>query len=79
MAKNGRGAEPEIKAVGWKVPEPLRRRLNSHAEYLSVEEETTVGTMIAPWLEERLKIEERKRALLTLGIEEKDLPKASHK
>ena len=66
-----------LKSVGWKIPEPLRRRLNSHAEYLSVEKETPTEAMIAGWLEERVEIEERKRALRKLGIEEKDLPKRS--
>lgn len=70
---------PEGKPVGWKIPEPLRRRLNSHAEYLSAEKEISVGVMVAPWLEERLQLEERKRALRTLGIDEKDLPKPSKK
>lgn len=68
---------PKPKPVGWKIPESLRHRLNSHMEYLSVEKETSVGAMISPWLEERLLIEERKRALRTLEIEEKDLPKPS--
>jgi hypothetical protein len=70
---------PKPKPVGWKVPESLRHRLNSHAEYLSVEKETSVGAMISPWLEERLVVEERKRALRTLGIAEKDLPKKAQK
>lgn len=68
-----------IKPVGWKVPEKLRHRLNSHAEYLSAEqgEEVSVGTMITPWLEERIQMEERERALKTLELTEKDLPKPS--
>ena len=65
----------EMKAVGWKIPEPLRRGLNSHSEYLSVENETSTDFMVAQWLEERLKIEDRARALRTLGLSEKDLPK----
>jgi hypothetical protein len=63
------------KSVGWKIPEPLRRRLNSHSEYLSVVKETATEDMVADWLQERIEIEERKRALHTLGIEEKDLPR----
>ena len=69
----------ETKPVGWKIPEALRRRLNSHVEYLSIENETSVGAMITPWLEERLLVEERKRALKTLGIAEGDLPKKARK
>jgi hypothetical protein len=70
---------PEAKSVGWKIPEKLRHRLNSHAEHLSAEggEEVSVGAMITPWLEERIHIEERKRALQTLKITEKDLPNSS--
>jgi hypothetical protein len=67
--------EPKHKAVGWRISEPLRHRLTSHAEYLSVDKETSTEAMVAEWLEERLQIEERKRALRTLAIEEKDLPK----
>jgi len=65
------------KSVGWKIPEPLRRRLNSHSEYLSADKETATEAMVAEWLQERIEIEERKRALRTLGIEEQDLPKKS--
>jgi hypothetical protein len=71
--------KPERKSAGWKVPESLRHRLNSHMEHLSVEVETDVGAMITPWLEERISIEERKRALKTLGITEEDLPKKARK
>jgi len=67
------------KNLGWKISEQLRRRLNSHAEYLSAPEETSTDEMIADWLETRLKIEERVRALQILGMEEKDLPKSARK
>jgi hypothetical protein len=67
------------KNLGWKISEQLRRRLNSHAEYLSATEETSTDEMIADWLETRLKIEERVRALQILGMEEKDLPKSARK
>jgi DNA-directed RNA polymerase subunit H (RpoH/RPB5) len=63
-----------LKPVGWKIPEPLRRRLNSHSEYLSVKNDTPTEMMVAEWLGERIEIEERKRALRKLEIEEKDLP-----
>jgi hypothetical protein len=63
------------KAVGWRIPEPLRRGLNSHAEYLSIENETPTDAMVALWLQERLRVEERARALRTLGIGEKELHK----
>ena len=66
-----------LKPVGWKIPEPLRRRLNSHSEYLSVEKETTTDAMVTEWLEERIEIEERKRALRILGIDEKAISKRS--
>lgn len=79
MADTGKTPEAEGKAVGWKIPEPLRRRLNSHAEYLSVEKEISVGAMVSPWLDERLQLEERKRALATLGIAEKDIHKNAKK
>ena len=63
------------KQVSWRIPESLRRRLNSHVEYLSIKEETDAEILVAQWLDERLQSEERKRALNTLGIEEQDLPK----
>ena len=63
------------KHVSWRISEALRHRLLSHAEYLSLDSETTTEQMVAKWLEEKLAIEEKKRALRTLGIEEKDLPK----
>jgi hypothetical protein len=66
--------EEKKKRVGWYIPEPLRHGLNSHAEHLSVEKPTTTDEMVARWLEERLKIEDRKRALQRLGIHEDDLP-----
>jgi hypothetical protein len=76
MAKDGKLADSqEIKAVGWKIPEPLRRGLNSHSEYLSIENETSTDAMVALWLSERLKVEEKARALRTLGLNEKDLPR----
>jgi hypothetical protein len=69
------------KAVGWRIAEPLRHRLTSHAEHLSAEAKKEVSTesMVAEWLEERLQAEERKRALKTLGITEDDLPKKARK
>ena len=76
MAKDGKLADSqEIKAGGWKIPEPLRRGLNSHSEYLSIENETSTDAMAALWLSERLKVEEKARALRTLGLNEKDLPR----
>ena len=71
----------EPKATGWKISEGLRQLLNSHAEYIAAEEKkkTDVSAMVEKWLEERLRQEERKRALRTLGIEEKDLSKRGHK
>jgi hypothetical protein len=78
-ATENKAGQPETKSVGWRIPEPLRRRLNSHSEYLSVEKETPTEAMVAQWLEERVQIEERKRALETLGIDEKDLPRTSRK
>jgi hypothetical protein len=69
------GSDPKSKQVSWRIPESLRRRLNSHVEYLSIEEETDTEDMVTQWLEDRLAIEERARALRTLAIEEKDLPK----
>jgi hypothetical protein len=68
-------AQSKAKQVSWRISEALRHRLTSHAEYLSLETETDTETMVAEWLEERLAVEERKRSLRTLGIEEKDLPK----
>ena len=66
---------PKHKPTGWRIPEALRHLLTSHAEYLSAEgEEVTTENMVAEWLEDRLKVEDRKRALKTLGIAEKDLP-----
>ncbi len=81
MPPREKGASPpKYKQVSWRIPEPLRRRLNSHAEYLcSIDKETDTETMVEGWLKERLKMEERKRALRTLGIEEKDLAKLSQK
>jgi hypothetical protein len=70
----GKDGEPKPKPVGWRIDEALRHRLTSHAEYLAAEKETTTEAMVAEWLEEKLKIEDRKRALRTLRIEEKDLP-----
>jgi hypothetical protein len=55
------------KQVSWRISEALRHRLLSHAEYLSVEKETTTESMVAEWLGERLKIEEMRRSLRTLG------------
>jgi hypothetical protein len=74
MAGSGEDNDPK-KHVSWRISERLRHRLTSHAEYLSVEEEMTTEAMIEKWLDERLRIEERKRALRTLALEEKDLPK----
>ena len=73
--------QAEGKPVGWRISEALRHRLNSHAEYLSATsgKETSVGEMISPWLDEKLRLEERARALSTLAIGEKDLPKQSRK
>lgn len=68
-------SESKSKQVSWRIPESLRHRLLSHAEYLSVEKETSTESMVAEWLEEKLAAEEKKRALRTLGIEEKDVPK----
>lgn len=70
---------PKPKATGWRISERLRHLLTSHAEYLSAEEGKDVSTesMVAEWLEERLRTEERKRALKTLGLKEKDVPKSS--
>jgi hypothetical protein len=82
MATSDKNTElPDAKSVGWKIPEPLRRRLNSHAEYLSAEkgEEISTGAMVSPWLEERIQLEDRKRALKTLGITEESLPKKARK
>jgi hypothetical protein len=62
--------ENKSKQVSWRIPESLRHRLLSHAEYLSVEEVTTTEAMVGKWLEERLEIEEKFRALRTLGIAE---------
>ena len=70
-------SENKSKQVSWRIPESLRHRLLSHAEYLSVEKEVSTEAMVGEWLAERLQIEERKRALSTLAIEEKDLPKRS--
>lgn len=72
MKPTGNG-DNTTKAVGWKIPERLRRLLNSHAEYLSAEGETSTDEMVADWLEDRLKTEDRKRALKTLGITEEEL------
>ncbi len=69
------GEQPKPKSVGWRIAESLRHKLTSHAEYLSVEKEMSTEAMVANWLEERLQIEDRKRALRTLGIEEKDVPR----
>ena len=67
---------PKKVQAGWKIPESLRRRLNSHAEYLSsVDKPIRTEEMIAPWLQDRLVVEEKKRALRTLEIEESDLTK----
>ena len=65
MAPQG-DPDSKKKQTSWKIPVWLRHRLNSHAEYLAAEAETddeadTEG-MVAEWLEDRLKIEERKRA-----------------
>lgn len=68
-------ADEKSKQVSWRIPESLRHRLLSHAEYLSTEKETTTEAMVGEWLKERLEQEEKKRALRTLGIEEKDIPK----
>lgn len=58
---------PENKPVGWRIPDSLRHRLTSHAEYLiSQGNETNTEIMVAAWLEERLKPEEIKRAYDTL-------------
>jgi len=65
------------KQVSWRISDSLRHRLVSHAEYLSVEKETSTELMVSQWLDERLQVEERKRALRTLAVEEKDLPKRS--
>jgi hypothetical protein len=76
MTVSGKNGEtPKPTAVGWRIPEPLRHRLTSHAEYLAVEKETSTESMVAKWLEERLLVEERARALRTLEITEEDLPK----
>jgi len=63
------------KQVSWRIPDSLRHRLTSHAEYLAAEKETSTESMVSVWLEERLQLEERKRALRTLALEEKDLLK----
>lgn len=73
MPDSGKGEQRKLKRTGWRIPEPLRHRLTSHAEYLAAETETTTEEMVAKWLEERLRVEERARALRTLGITEKDL------
>lgn len=77
MPNSGKVDTPPTKArqVSWRISEALRHRLTSHAEYLSLEIETDTETMVADWLEERLAVEERKRSLSTLGIDERDLPK----
>jgi hypothetical protein len=67
------------KQVSWRIPVALRHGLLSHAEHLSKEKETTTEKMVTQWLEERLKAEERARALRTLGITEEDLPKKAPK
>jgi hypothetical protein len=80
MTTSGKlGKERRSKATGWRIPEPLRHRLTSHAEYLSVEKETSTESMVAEWLEERLRVEERARALRTLEITEEDLPRKALK
>jgi cob(I)alamin adenosyltransferase len=78
---SGEAERKKPKAVGWRIAEPLRHRLTSHAEYLSSEAEKEISTesMVAGWLEERLKEEERRRALRTLGITEENLPKQALK
>lgn len=77
MSEIARDEKKKRKAVGWRLPEGLRRRLNSHADYLSSERESEdeldTEVMVAEWLEERLRVEERKRALRTLGMKETDL------
>jgi hypothetical protein len=74
-------ARPKSKQVSWRIPEPLRHGLTSHAAHLSrgAEKEITTEAMVAEWLAERLQTEERKRALNTLGITEDDLPKKAQK
>ena len=67
--------DDQLKPVGWRILESLRHRVTSHAEYLASETQITTEAMVGQWLEERLEIEERKRALRKLGIEEKDLPR----
>jgi hypothetical protein len=66
------------KATGWRISEGLRHLLTSHAEYLSWKEGKEISTesMVAKWLEERLRIENRKRSLETLGLKEENLPKS---
>jgi hypothetical protein len=71
--------DDKSKQVSWRISESLRHRLISHAEYLSVEKETTTEAMVGEWLKERLDEEEKKRALQKLGIEEKDIPKRRSK
>jgi hypothetical protein len=78
MTSSGKLGEKPT-ATGWRIPEPLRHRLTSHAEYLAVEKETSTESMVAEWLEERLRLEERARALRTLEITEEDLPKKALK
>jgi len=65
------------KAAGWRISEDLRHLLTSHAEYLSAKfhKEVSTENMVAEWLDDRLKIEDRKRALETLHVKEQDLPK----
>ena len=74
-------AESKSRQVSWRIPESLRHGLTSHAAHLSkaAEKEITTEAMVAEWLEERLRIEERQRALETLGITEDDLPKKARK
>jgi len=74
-------AETKARQVSWRIPESLRHGLTSHAAHLSkgAEKEITTEAMVAEWLDERLQIEERKRALKTLGITEEDLPKKAPK
>jgi hypothetical protein len=74
MSSSGEDNDPK-KHVSWRISERLRHRLTSYAEYLSVESEISTEDMVAKWLEDRLTVAERERALRTLGIEEKDLPK----
>ena len=75
MNSGGKADEHPKRPTGWRISEELRHRLTSHAEYLSAEagREITTESMVGGWLEERFRVEDRKRALKTLGITEEYL------